>query len=422
MQLTFSQIKPEMIQNESVITDICVAPAGTYDYNGSELVLDDYTFNELINNFESGSQALPVFKGHADVNGSMTGEEVESHGWILGLTKDLLGNLWAKVEFSLSMANTILDGGFKYCSIFFKEETDRKTGKEIGNRMVSLALTNEPYLPDLPQIILSNKQNKFQMNIYSNKEPIKMNKVTSKKKVVLSNTELAEQQTLPEAVESAELMNDLQEGKTSDVISEFDANASLMEVLPEGMSLEDFVKSLLDCYAMAGEKEDETVMAETVKEEVVTETETEKETPAEQKTDTEEVKKEEAKSVVASSIGSKALSAMISENKKLKKELEDHKESVLLSSIDSAINQGATQLHSMKSKLIALGKVDKDLFDFQIEQARKNPELKLGRFTHDKELNSKNTVLSSIQDNMSKMSAGEKEILGHALAALNKRK
>lgn len=411
--MKFNIVKDKMIQNKSVVKDICIAMAGDYVYHGEPLSLNSDIFSQAIKNFNSESQALPVFKGHADVNGNSTGEEVDSFGWILGLTMDEYDNLWAKVEFNEEMTDSIKDGRFKYCSIYMREETDRQTGDEIGNRLVSLAMTNEPYLPNLPAISLSNKKNQIQTNIYSKELSHMANGKTLNNKKILSMAD----QTLPEAEAAAEQMDKLQENKTSDVIEgEFDANKALMEVLPEGMTPEDFFKSLLDCYAKGMEAEMEVeVPAVLAKEETVTETETEKETPEEQKTDTEEVKKKESEVVASSMMSlSQAKATILS----LQKQLDEHKNSVLLSTINDAIKMGCTQLSAHKKNLLELGKVNKELFDFQIEQAKKNPEVKLGRLSKADSMQG-NTILSQIE---STIKEDEKLIYESAMKYLAKRK
>lgn len=382
--MNFETIKENMIQNKSVITDVCIAMAGDYVYHGEPLTLDSTVFSNLIENFNRESQALPVFRGHADVNGSSTGEEVDSYGWILGLTMDEDSNLWAKVEFNKEMADSIKDGRFKYCSIYMREESDRQTGDEIGNRLVSLAMTNEPYLPNLPAITLSNKKNNFKEYIYS-KEILTMKK-SIKKILSATSTEMAE--TLPEAKKAEEQVDKMQTGKTVDTtIDEFDPVAALEEIKPEEMSMEDFVKSLIELVkaeakepeveskeeeASPAEEKDSTVMASD-------EDDSSKEEDSEDEEESSDKKEVAASNNLARKMNV-ALSAANKKIKELEKEVASHREEVVLSVVNQAVKQGKL-FDAEKSLFVELGKSNKKLFDEMIKARGINPAIVLGRIS-----------------------------------------
>ena len=115
--------KPKLIGEDTALVPMHIARTGTFSgYRDGEFTLTPEMFNQCIANFEAEKNPLPVYKGHADANGSITGEEPPASGWILGMKQDEEGNLFALVELTQEMQDLIKAGSYKFTSIYMKSE------------------------------------------------------------------------------------------------------------------------------------------------------------------------------------------------------------------------------------------------------------------------------------------------------------
>lgn len=63
--------------------------------------------------------------------------------------------LWGWARFTPSMLAMIKDEEYRYCSIDFNKNVKDETGEDKGTRLLALAMTNRPFLQDLPPIEIS---------------------------------------------------------------------------------------------------------------------------------------------------------------------------------------------------------------------------------------------------------------------------
>lgn len=360
------QVIKEKTLAKSVTKEIPIAYVGSFDgYSEGTIELTSEMFEEAVTNFNKEPLKLPLYKGHADCQMSLTGEEAPSMGWILGLRHDE-EYLYAMVEFTEEMQELIEDGKFKYCSIYMKNDIDRESGEEIGARLYSLAITNQPFLDKLPEIRLS--KNSISNNIY-------FSKGLEMKKLKLTKDDVSKE-TLPEAKEAEMVMENLQEAKTED--SNFDPVAALEELrnaMDPEMSLEDFVKYVAELVKAPKEEETEEVAEMASTEEVA-----EEETDEALKEEEEEMPKAEmtlSKTVKGLNV---ALSKANAEIALLKKKVTDHENEVIFSIVNDAVLKGKL-LDAEKHVFIELGKSNKKLFDEMLKVRNIKPSVVLNRIS-----------------------------------------
>lgn len=122
------------------------------------------TFSEIINNFRAQkNQAIPADFEHASEmsahEGSIPTSGAPAQGWVTDLQIRSDGNLWGLVEWLPLAKKYIRAGQYKYLSpaIVFGSK-DRVTGKPIGARLSSIALTNNPFLDGMQPVAAKNTQ------------------------------------------------------------------------------------------------------------------------------------------------------------------------------------------------------------------------------------------------------------------------
>jgi len=125
-------------------------PAGPFALNAA-------TFEAMVRNFRAGGRDLVVDYEHA---GSIPGLEAPAAGWISGLrvgrSEAQLATLEAKVRWTDRARSQIAAGEYRYLSPGFAlAAKDKKTGRGIGGRLTHVALTNRPFLDDLPPVTLT---------------------------------------------------------------------------------------------------------------------------------------------------------------------------------------------------------------------------------------------------------------------------
>lgn len=405
----FDNIKPRLISNKSVITPVHIARVGNFKgYRDGEFELTSNMFNQMINNFDSEKTPLACYRGHADIVGSINGEEPQNCGWILALKNDGQ-NLWALCEFTDDMAEQLKEGKYKFASIYMKSnDIHRETGEEIGCRLASLAITAQPFVDGLSAISLS--QNIQTPNIYfsSKEESIKMTKDQMTK--VSEDAVCAEtipMQDIQKTDVAQEQMDKMQEGKTMDQNPMTMLEQAKSEVNPD-MPIEAFVKHLLDLFkAELAEAQAETGEEEAVK--IAEEsTLTSSEDVANEKKD---MSKEEEK-MVASNVAlsstvkslNLALSNLKKENEVLKGELAKEKEMILSAIVSDAVAKGKL-LDTEKEVFIKLGTVDRKIFNELLAARNHKPSVVLSRITSP---DSSERTVENKQKNLSEI---EKKIL-----------
>lgn len=225
-----SSKKREMIKGGKIIEGH-IAKVGEFEgYRDGGFSLTRAMFDTMIRNFESESNPIPVYRGHADLVPTSTGEEPKAAGWILGLRRTG-DDLWATMQLTDSMASEVKGGEFRFTSIYARmNETDRKTGSKIGARLVSLAITNQPFIDGLQELTLSdfgnNEPNK--LSIYRHKE-ISM----SNKPISLASLEDLTEEDLMKLAEKVKMLMEAESEEPSIEIEVEEPEAMLAETIKE---------------------------------------------------------------------------------------------------------------------------------------------------------------------------------------------
>lgn len=117
-----------------------------------ELTIED--LNQIKENFDNSEIDAVIDLDHATVYYG-TGE---AYGWIKELEiKD--EELWAKVQWLDHGKELIKSGKYKYISpVLNPNSNDSVSGDNIGWTLHSAAITNRPFLEDLGEVIVNNKQ------------------------------------------------------------------------------------------------------------------------------------------------------------------------------------------------------------------------------------------------------------------------
>lgn len=125
--------------------------AGPFELNAT-------VFSEIIANFRATeNRAIPIDFEHASESdptlGSIPTEGAPAQGWIRDL-KVQAGNLWGLVEWGERAREYIRTGAYRFFSPAIRfGARDRVTGKAIGARMTSGALTNNPFLDGMAPLV-----------------------------------------------------------------------------------------------------------------------------------------------------------------------------------------------------------------------------------------------------------------------------
>lgn len=378
----FDYLKKRIISEDSKVVPIEIAKVGTYaGYSDGEFSLTEEVFEEVIRNFNREENPLPVYRGHADVVASETGatEEPPAVGWILGLTQED-GKLFAAVELTQEIEEQIKAGNYKFTSIYMRgDETDRNTGETIGNRLVSLALTNQPFILGCSEIQLSNYKNS--KNIYMTKESLMAKKLSKVKaneiEEALEAEQAVEDMTENKVMQEEDTMlkknlSEMEEKKEDEsvIASELAILEEAKAALAPDMSMEDFIKSLL-APLMVEDEVEASEMEEAVE------------------------KVEASIALSATRRLNLALSAVKKENASLKKELSAAKEIILTNEINEYVKKGVI-LRSEQEDYVELAKSNRGLFDRMISKKAGNKVL--SRVTTAKENDKRVDVVISDRD------------------------
>jgi len=125
-------------------------PAGPFKF-------DRKVFEELVDNFKTTPVKIPVDYEHGS---GQLGVKAEAAGWItdLRVDRDEQGRLalFALVKWTAAAAGHIEREEYKYVSpTIFWSWRDPKTADPLGAYLFAVALTNTPFLDELPELTLS---------------------------------------------------------------------------------------------------------------------------------------------------------------------------------------------------------------------------------------------------------------------------
>ncbi len=134
---------------------ICVT--GSFIKGGRDFSIADKDISAMVENFEKRKNDMVVIDyEHASEDPAVAhGGPVPAAGWIHALTAN--GRLMALVEWTLESEQMIRSGQYRFFSPAIDwSAKDKNTGEPQGATLTSGALTNHPFLEELPPIMLSD--------------------------------------------------------------------------------------------------------------------------------------------------------------------------------------------------------------------------------------------------------------------------
>jgi hypothetical protein len=138
-------------------TWVNIAKCGVWNgYKDGPVAFSPDVFTAIINNAAKLSTRINFDYEHQTFNPMSVGPK-PSAGVVDNNKIEMRGDeLWAFVSFTPRAAQSIRDGEYRGCSVVVDpEHTDRVTGKEIGPALLSVALTNDPFIDGLHPIQLT---------------------------------------------------------------------------------------------------------------------------------------------------------------------------------------------------------------------------------------------------------------------------
>lgn len=136
---------------------IPIATTGTWVKDGKRFSITHDDLKNIVSNFSASKKGTVVcdYEHASEQPGVARGGPVKAAGWIGGM--DLIGGtLYADLEWNDAAAAMIRAGEYKYVSPAIDwGAKDKETGDPIGAKLTSLALTNHPFLEELPALMLS---------------------------------------------------------------------------------------------------------------------------------------------------------------------------------------------------------------------------------------------------------------------------
>jgi hypothetical protein len=161
----------ELFSNRAVgqfLTEIPIAVTGSWVKDGHRFSITKEDLDDIVENFQKrGNGQVVVDFEHASERPEVArGGPVPAAGWINALDvrekEDGQGHaLWGDVEFTDDTKDLIKKNKYRYFSPAIDwGAADKKTGRAKGATITSAALTNHPFLEELPAITLSEKSGK----------------------------------------------------------------------------------------------------------------------------------------------------------------------------------------------------------------------------------------------------------------------
>jgi hypothetical protein len=147
-----------------------IALTGSYEgHPQGSFTFSSASFQQLQDNFYASNQVIPVNYEHvSSSNGSNP-----AIGWITGIyTETGSAALYASIDWvDAAAVQQIKDGQYLYVSPSINfNAVDERSGKNVGAKLLSLALTNTPFLKGMQSITVEEVSN----SAYLNKEDNKM--------------------------------------------------------------------------------------------------------------------------------------------------------------------------------------------------------------------------------------------------------
>ncbi len=146
---------------DASLFEIPIAVTGSWVKSDSSFSITDHDLSNMIQNFEKRKNEMVVIDyEHASENPEVArGGPIPAAGWIHDLRESIKGvhQLCALVEWTPEAEQMIRDGQYRFFSPAIDwGATDKETGLPQGATLTSGALTNHPFLEELPPIMMSD--------------------------------------------------------------------------------------------------------------------------------------------------------------------------------------------------------------------------------------------------------------------------
>jgi len=214
--LTFAPMAMEVTESESTqkqVIKLGVAILGSWKHPiYGEVTFTQQDFDEMLSNFKNNSVGFepPLFLGHASQSvqsaGGITYSTVEgapAEGFLLSLYQE--GNcLYSEWEVTNpSVYDAVASNRYRYNSgEFVRNYLSKDTGDSIGTTLIGMALTNRPFVPNLPRVKALSEPNKDDMFLFTMGSTDEVKTIDEIKMDI-------EKTTVPEAEKLSELQAEL---------------------------------------------------------------------------------------------------------------------------------------------------------------------------------------------------------------------
>lgn len=139
---------PELIQ--------VVLPGKWKTHPAGPFLVDEQTQIEMVKNFNAVGADVVIDLEHASL---IEGDPAPAAGWIKQLHNRNGAGVWADVEWTPLGRNMLSNKEKRYVSpVIIFGAKDPETGDSIGAKLDSVALTNRPYLENLPAVVNSKQE------------------------------------------------------------------------------------------------------------------------------------------------------------------------------------------------------------------------------------------------------------------------
>jgi hypothetical protein len=156
--LRLSEVKDGLVRVPLVYTN---PPGTTFDYAGKQFAIGERNLEELRSNM--AEREVPIDYEHLSAKANVIPPGwAKAAGWLARPdTIDPFGEgrklLWGWARFTPAMLAMIKDQEYRYCSIDVAFKGKNELGDDVGTYLKALAMTNRPFLKDLPPIEISDE-------------------------------------------------------------------------------------------------------------------------------------------------------------------------------------------------------------------------------------------------------------------------
>jgi len=132
---------------------IHIMPFGRYEHPLGSFEITPEIAEQIVANFRTDPRDIVLDYEHQSLNAVSNGQPAPAAGWIKDLeVRD--DGIWGRVDWTPEARRYIRNREYRYVSpVYVPEYRDPKTGEVIGPKIISVALTNTPFIPDLKPIV-----------------------------------------------------------------------------------------------------------------------------------------------------------------------------------------------------------------------------------------------------------------------------